>query len=395
MITASKPRAKSRIFVSYRREETAGYVRALFDRLRGRFGDEIFMDVESLREPGVDFVDAIERAVGSCDAEVVLIGKQWLAITDTDGRRRLDDPHDWVRVEVAAGLKRKILVIPVLVQGARMPRAEDLPEPLSGLWRIQALELSDARWDYDVGVLLETLSHKLGVGPPPPTPRISTDNGPAPTPSADKTKKRNWRRWAVGGAVVLGLYLLVAAYNPTPPGPDGQTEPPTSSAAQTTANTLVNLRPEQVIMPPEQLPLSGYRVDRDGPIGAGWGRNFATTVRTSDYYWVYFFVEILPSTDAALAAIAAEQSCTYQGAGGETLVAASRVSAPPIGDAAAACRFTFSGGSRTFFYATSSRNVGIAVSANVISSLSDTAALNEVISLARAQLGIIDRAAPR
>src|SRR5438067_10074126 len=93
------------IFISYRREDTAGYAGRLYDGLAAHFGsDRVFMDVQGI-EPGVDFVEAIERALSSCEILIVLIGKDWLA-ADSAGRRRLDDPADFVRLETASALAR-------------------------------------------------------------------------------------------------------------------------------------------------------------------------------------------------------------------------------------------------------------------------------------------------
>src|SRR5207302_1189705 len=140
----------TRVFVSYRREGTAAYAGRLSDRLRARFGeDRVFMDVESIA-PGADFVTAIEDAIGRCDTALVVIGRTWLTATSPRGGRRLDDPEDFVRLEVAAALARGILVVPVLVDGATVPSAKHLPVPLVRLARRNAIELSDARWDYDV-----------------------------------------------------------------------------------------------------------------------------------------------------------------------------------------------------------------------------------------------------
>ena len=106
-----------KVFLNYRREDTAGYVRSLFDRLNARFADQVFMDV-SVLEPGVDFVEAIENAVAACDALVVLIGRNWLTVADAAGERRLLDPKDFVGLEISAALKRNVRVIPTLVSGA-------------------------------------------------------------------------------------------------------------------------------------------------------------------------------------------------------------------------------------------------------------------------------------
>jgi hypothetical protein len=102
-------------------------------------------------EPGVDFVDQINEAVGSCRLLVAVIGPRWASVEDAHGRRRLDDPADFIRVEVEAGLRQPdVRVVPVLVQGAAMPTAEELPRALADLARRNALELSDARWRFDV-----------------------------------------------------------------------------------------------------------------------------------------------------------------------------------------------------------------------------------------------------
>jgi hypothetical protein len=114
-------------------------------------------------EPGVDFVEQINDAVGSCRLLIALIGPRWTSIEDARGRRRLDDSADFIRVEVEAALRRpEVRVVPVLAQGARMPATEELPPPLADLARRNALELSDARWSYDVGRLASTVQQVLG-----------------------------------------------------------------------------------------------------------------------------------------------------------------------------------------------------------------------------------------
>ncbi|MDP2786110.1 MAG: toll/interleukin-1 receptor domain-containing protein, partial [Sulfurimicrobium sp.] len=102
----------------------------IFDRLREKFGrDKVFMDVAGI-EPGVDFVEAIDRAVGSCDVLLVIIGKKWHTCVDASGKKRLDDTQDFIRLETATALRRDIRVIPVLVQDAAMPGEGDLPDDL-------------------------------------------------------------------------------------------------------------------------------------------------------------------------------------------------------------------------------------------------------------------------
>jgi hypothetical protein len=150
-----------RIFISYRRDETAYPAGWLFDRLAQHLGPaQIFKDVDSI-ELGDDFVQVISRAVGSCDVLLALIGDQWLTVTDDRGRRRLDDPDDFVRLEIEAALERNVRIIPILVDGANMPRADELPPGLVGLERRQALELSPSRFEYDTSRLLKVLDMTL------------------------------------------------------------------------------------------------------------------------------------------------------------------------------------------------------------------------------------------
>ena len=150
-----------RIFISYRREETAYAAGWLFDRLADHFGAaQVFKDVDSI-ELGDDFVEVISRAVGSCDVLLALIGDQWLTIVDVQGRRRLDDPHDFVRLEIEAALRRNVRIVPILVAGANMPRTDELPAGLAGLVRRQALELSPSRFEYDLSRLLRVLERTL------------------------------------------------------------------------------------------------------------------------------------------------------------------------------------------------------------------------------------------
>ena len=145
------------VFISYRREDSPGHAGRVFDRIRARFGaDVVFMDVTAI-EAGVDFVDAIERAVGTCDVLLAVIGPQWSSSADGAGHRRLDSPTDFVRIEIAGALKRDVRVVPVLVDGARLPAAAELPEVLQPLLRRNAVELRDARWDADIDQLIASL----------------------------------------------------------------------------------------------------------------------------------------------------------------------------------------------------------------------------------------------
>jgi len=133
------------IFISYRCEDSQGEALHLFDDLKKCFGTErVFMDVTGI-DPGRNFRRVIENAVSSCDLFIAMIGKKWLDASDESGKRRLDDPKDFVRLEAGAALGRDVAVIPVLVQGAAMPRPEQLPAELEPLaWR-NAFELRHNR----------------------------------------------------------------------------------------------------------------------------------------------------------------------------------------------------------------------------------------------------------
>jgi TIR domain len=160
-MAGSIPAASGRIFMSYRREETAYPAGWLYDRLADRFGsDQVFKDVDSI-ELGDDFVEVITSAVGACDVLLALIGREWLTITDVHGQRRLDSPHDFVRLEIEAALTRNVRVIPILVDGASMPDDAELPDSLARLVRRQALELSPSRFAFDTGRLLKVLERTL------------------------------------------------------------------------------------------------------------------------------------------------------------------------------------------------------------------------------------------
>jgi hypothetical protein len=162
--TAREPR--ERIFISYRRADSGGWARSLHDNLDERLGPgRAFRDVAM--QGGMDFHEHVESLLDDCDVLLAIIGKSWTAITDADGNRRLDDPDDLVRREIARALERPdVEVIPVLVDGARMPTEHELPPDLAPLARRQACELADSRWDYDVDNLARRLRELLGEKPP-------------------------------------------------------------------------------------------------------------------------------------------------------------------------------------------------------------------------------------
>ena len=180
----------SAIFLSYRRDDTSGYAGRLFDNLAQRFGRErVFMDIETL-EPGMDFVAGIERAIESCGAVIAMIGPSWIKAKDSDGHRRLDNPNDFIRLEITTALTRGVRVIPVLVQNAGVPPEQELPEPLRPLCRLQACELSDNRWEFDVRRLADVLEPLIAQPEDSPTVVPSAATAPAGVDSATTTPVR-------------------------------------------------------------------------------------------------------------------------------------------------------------------------------------------------------------
>ncbi|HEX9787754.1 MAG TPA: toll/interleukin-1 receptor domain-containing protein [Candidatus Binatia bacterium] len=145
------------IFISYRREDSAAYAGRLYDRLSAHFGaDQVFMDVDDI-PPGADFAKHIDLKVGSCDAMIVIIGEDWLTARNDKGQLHLSDPDDFVGVEVALALQRGVLVIPALVGGAQMPKAEELRADLRPLARRNALILNDRDFQSGTDNLVKTI----------------------------------------------------------------------------------------------------------------------------------------------------------------------------------------------------------------------------------------------
>ena len=181
------------IFVSYRREDAAGHAGRLYDQLIAHFGeDAVFRDIETVA-PGTDFVEHIESAIAQSDVVLAVVGRDWLTIADPGtGVRRLDDPDDFVKLELSAALRSGARVIPILVRGATMPAARDLPEDIRPLARRNALELPDQHWQRGIDELLETIE-RGDVGRPGPT---VSRRVPAASLSAEVVD-RSWRQRAV------------------------------------------------------------------------------------------------------------------------------------------------------------------------------------------------------
>jgi hypothetical protein len=148
-----------KVFISYRRADSADVTGRIYDRLTRHFGvSAIFKDVESI-PIGIDFKEHLEKAVGKCKIFLVVIGDRWLDASDPPGNNRLQDPRDFVRIEVESALRRNIPVIPLLVRGASMPEEEKLPPSLSKLAYRNAIPIrADPDFHRDMDRLIEAIS---------------------------------------------------------------------------------------------------------------------------------------------------------------------------------------------------------------------------------------------
>ena len=207
------------IFLSYRRGDVGGYAGRLADALVQRLGpNSVFQDVVAIA-PGEDFTAAIDRALEDCDAVLAVIGPGWLTAATPQGARRLLEADDYVRLELARALNRDVRVVPVLVGGATLPAASDLPDELKGLVRRQAVVLHDETWHQDVDGLVESLRGK---------------------PAVPATRSR---RLLATGAVAVALVVVGAAawlWGPgtgSGSGSGGQRPPSTSGGAPAGAGT--------------------------------------------------------------------------------------------------------------------------------------------------------------
>jgi hypothetical protein len=160
---------KRKVFISYRRDDAAGFAHAIHDRLVENLPKEqVFMDVVGI-EPGADFVDKLKSTVNQCSVLLALIGKRWLG-ENGEGKPRVHDPNDWVRAEVSTAIERGVRVIPVMLDGTGMPAAESLPEDLRPLTRMNAVDVRGSRLDADVWDLTGATITALGGKWPPDEP---------------------------------------------------------------------------------------------------------------------------------------------------------------------------------------------------------------------------------
>jgi len=222
------------VFLSYRRDDSQHFAGRLYDRLTDRFGvSGVFMDIDSIR-PGADFAETVVRAVAECDVLLAVVGQRWVDARHDDGGRRLDDPADFVALELRAALERDVVVIPVLVDGATIPRPEDLPPELAGFARRNAMRVDHETFRSDVTALLDAISRvregrrteeePAGSERTAPTSPSVLPEGRSPHP-AERSRTRDLRRIGALAVVVVvllsGLGLWLSTRNPAGGGSAG------------------------------------------------------------------------------------------------------------------------------------------------------------------------------
>jgi TIR domain/PAN domain len=225
------------IFINYRRDDSIGTAGRLHDRLAQTFGRKnLFMDVDHI-PAGVDFIEYLNSQVAACDVFLAIIGPNWLDAKDDDGRRRFDNPDDFVTIEIAAALARSIRVIPVLVDGARAPKADKLPDSVKALVRRNAVEVRNTHFGRDAEALVNKVHDALKSARP--------TAGWLPFMAAQA-----WlmvpRRWRMVGSVIallfvgwIGLYSLgVSVWAPWP-------DSPSADKARTAADAEARLKADE------------------------------------------------------------------------------------------------------------------------------------------------------
>jgi hypothetical protein len=236
------------IFISYRRDDTEGEAGRLFSDLTRVFGNEgVFMDVADIR-PGDDFRRVIDESVAQCGVLLAVLGPSWLTITGADGKRRLDNPNDFVAIEIGSALKRDVPVIPVLVHEAHMPPPDQLPESLQELSFRNSVELSHARWNSDVQLLIEALQSYVTPNPATAQQPVHATvpvqlPAPHPTPTSDPVKKSKLPLiLGISGAIVVVLLVFLYMLGSSGSADKGSQQAASSGAqpAQTASQSATN-----------------------------------------------------------------------------------------------------------------------------------------------------------
>ena len=235
-----------KIFINYRRDDSAGTAGRLHDRFVQTFGRKnLFMDVDHI-PAGVDFVDYLRSQVAACDVFLAVIGPNWLDAKDDSGRRRFDNPDDFVTIEIAAALARNIRVIPVLVDGARTPKADKLPDSVKPLARRNAVEVRNTHFGRDAEALANKVAEALKDTRP-----VTRQSSIMASAVAWLMATGHWRTVAGSATALLllvgwiGLYQMgVPVWVPWTPRAE-QPDAPGTDKAKTAAEAEARARAEQ------------------------------------------------------------------------------------------------------------------------------------------------------
>jgi hypothetical protein len=220
----------AKVFISYRRGDSAGYAGRVMDRLDRELGrDLVFMDVDAI-PLGTNFSKVLHEEVAKCGVLLAVIGPNWLDARDEDGNRRLDNPNDFVRIEIAAALQRNIPVVPILLDGARIPKASQLPEDLKELASRNGLDVRHASFQDDMDRLIRGLKGQVDQA------ASSEDVQGIKGLWGFLRDKRNQQvlGWLGGGLVVAATGLWVAFVYLFPPlkTPEAKSPEPTPPSVQ-------------------------------------------------------------------------------------------------------------------------------------------------------------------
>jgi TIR domain len=236
----------AKVFISYRRADSAGYSGRVMDRLDRELGrDLVFMDVDAI-PLGTNFSKVLHEEVAKCSVLLAVIGPNWLDARDEHGNRRLDNPNDFVRIEIGAALQRSIPVIPLLLDGAKIPKADELPEDLKELALRNGMEIRHASFQDDMNRLIRGLKED-GVD----LTGGDTSEFPTKTEGAQNDLKGTDGVWGflrdksnqqvlgwLGGGLVVAVTGLWAAFVYFfPPGkpPEAKSSPPVTVQADCSA----------------------------------------------------------------------------------------------------------------------------------------------------------------
>jgi hypothetical protein len=213
----------SKIFISYRRDDSDEAAGRLSDHLVSQFGqDNVFMDVDGIA-PGRDFRKVIDETLTQCDVLLGVLGRNWVDAKDEHGNRRLDNESDFVRLEIGSALRRDIPVIPVRVQGAIVPKPDQLPSDLKDFAYRNSVELTHERWNSDVQVLVDKLRrlfNQESSGPQPAARQAAAATPPPPPPSYQPPVHAYQPAQAQPGGYQPGVaqapMMTAPPYNPAP-----------------------------------------------------------------------------------------------------------------------------------------------------------------------------------